>query len=61
MLTHLDSISGDLAIQYLEYIIHELRDTSPEFHNQLAIAYLGKITADEQDEGNINDEILLKE
>lgn len=51
MLTHLESISGDLAIQYLEYILHELRDTSPEFHNRLAIAYLSKITLDEHDEG----------
>ncbi|KAI9499126.1 vacuolar sorting protein 39 domain 2-domain-containing protein [Zychaea mexicana] len=43
VLRHLESISGDLAIQYLEYIIHELRDTSPDFHNRLAIAYLDKI------------------
>ncbi|KAI8148423.1 vacuolar sorting protein 39 domain 2-domain-containing protein [Fennellomyces sp. T-0311] len=45
VLRHLESISGDLAIQYLEYIIHELRDTLPDFHNRLAIAYLDKITS----------------
>ncbi|KAI9311094.1 CNH domain-containing protein [Dichotomocladium elegans] len=44
VLKHLESISKDLEIQYLEYIIHELRDTLPDFHNRLAIAYLDKIT-----------------
>ncbi|KAI9247454.1 vacuolar sorting protein 39 domain 2-domain-containing protein [Phascolomyces articulosus] len=47
VLHHLQSISDDLAIQYLEYIIHELRDTLPDFHNRLAIAYLDKITTHE--------------
>ncbi|KAI7874387.1 hypothetical protein K492DRAFT_137936 [Lichtheimia hyalospora FSU 10163] len=47
VLHHLETISDDLAIQYLEYVIHELRDTLPDFHNKLAIAYLNKIT-DEQ-------------
>ncbi|KAI7848688.1 CNH domain-containing protein [Circinella umbellata] len=45
VLHHLESISDDLAIQYLEYIIHELRDILPDFHNRLAIAYLDKIIA----------------
>ncbi|CDS07231.1 hypothetical protein LRAMOSA01180 [Lichtheimia ramosa] len=52
VLHHLETISGDLAIQYLEYIIHELRDTLPDFHNKLAIAYLNKIT-DEQSQDTI--------
>ncbi|KAI9010949.1 CNH domain-containing protein [Phycomyces nitens] len=43
---HLESISGNLAIQYLEYILDELRDKSPHFHNKLAIAYLDKIKAE---------------
>ncbi|KAI8394304.1 vacuolar sorting protein 39 domain 2-domain-containing protein [Radiomyces spectabilis] len=46
VLEHLESISNDLAIQYLEYIIDELRDTSPDFHNRLAIAYLEKIASE---------------
>ncbi|KAF7725188.1 Vacuolar morphoproteinsis protein 6 [Apophysomyces ossiformis] len=43
VLHHLESISSDLSIQYLEYILEELHDNSPEFHNRLAIAYLDKI------------------
>lgn len=43
---HLESISSDLAIQYLEYIIEELHDESTEFHNRLVIAYLDKINSD---------------
>ncbi|KAI8067712.1 vacuolar sorting protein 39 domain 2-domain-containing protein [Gilbertella persicaria] len=46
VLQHLESISGDLAIHYLEYVIEELHDESPEFHNRLVIAYLDKITKD---------------
>lgn len=48
MLHHLESISSDLAIQYLEYIIEELHDESTEFHNRLVIAYLDKINSDKQ-------------
>ncbi|ORZ15111.1 vacuolar sorting protein 39 domain 2-domain-containing protein [Absidia repens] len=43
VLHHLASISDDLTIQYLEYIMDELHDQTPEFHNRLAIAYLVKI------------------
>lgn len=49
VLRHLESISGDLAIQYLEYIIEELHDTLPEYHNRLAIAYLDEITSEDSD------------
>lgn len=48
VLRHLESISSDLAIQYLEYIIDELHDESPEFHNRLVIAYLDKIISDKK-------------
>lgn len=51
VLQHLESISGDLAIQYLEYIIEELHDESPEFHNRLVIAYLDKIKSDKKKQG----------
>ncbi|KAI9478472.1 MAG: CNH domain-containing protein [Benjaminiella poitrasii] len=50
VLKHLESISNDLAIQYLEYIIEELHDESPEFHNRLVIAYLDKIHFDKKGE-----------
>ncbi|ORX60430.1 hypothetical protein DM01DRAFT_320588 [Hesseltinella vesiculosa] len=43
VLEHLASISDTLTIQYLEYIIDELRDETPAFHNRLAIAYLDQI------------------
>ncbi|KAI8342574.1 vacuolar sorting protein 39 domain 2-domain-containing protein [Chlamydoabsidia padenii] len=46
VLHHLASISDNLTIQYLEYIMDELHDQTPEFHNRLAIAYLDKIKAD---------------
>ena len=45
VLEHLEKISSDLAIEYLEYIIHELGDTTPEFHNKLILAYLQKLKA----------------
>ncbi|KAF1804913.1 CNH domain-containing protein [Mucor lusitanicus] len=56
VLHHLESISSDLAIQYLEYIIEELHDESTEFHNRLVIAYLDKINSDKHgvDKENTN-------
>lgn len=45
VLEHLEKISSDLAIEYLEYIIHELGDTTPEFHNKLILTYLQKLKA----------------
>jgi hypothetical protein len=53
VLQHLESISSDLAIQYLEYIIEELHDESPEFHNRLVIAYLEKINSDKRQGGKM--------
>ncbi|KAJ2960262.1 hypothetical protein NQZ79_g4423 [Umbelopsis isabellina] len=43
VLMHLEKISSDLAIEYLEYIIHELGDETPDFHNKLILAYLSKL------------------
>ncbi|KAI7903046.1 CNH domain-containing protein [Cokeromyces recurvatus] len=54
VLKHLETISNDLAIQYLEYIIEELHDESPDFHNRLVIAYLGKINFDKKKEDKEN-------
>lgn len=51
VLKHLESISSDLVIQYLEFIIQELHDESPEFHNRLVIVYLDKINSDKKKNG----------
>ncbi|KAG0169936.1 Vacuolar morphogenesis protein 6 [Apophysomyces sp. BC1034] len=50
ILHHLESISSDLSILYLEYILEELQDNSPEFHNRLAIAYLDEILSVKPDD-----------
>jgi tetratricopeptide (TPR) repeat protein len=36
----LRGIEVDLAVRYLEHVINELNDLTPEFHNQLVEAYL---------------------
>ena len=36
----LRGIDIDLAVRYLEHVINELNDLTPEFHNQLVEAYL---------------------
>jgi hypothetical protein len=39
----LQSISVDLAVKYLEHLINELNDLTPDFHNWLAGAYIQKL------------------
>ncbi|KAF4627324.1 hypothetical protein G7Y89_g10828 [Cudoniella acicularis] len=36
----LQGIDLDLAVKYLEHVINELNDLTPDFHNQLVAAYL---------------------
>lgn len=36
----LEGIDTELAVRYLEHVINELSDLTPEFHNQLVDAYL---------------------
>ncbi|KAL3425517.1 vacuolar sorting protein 39 domain 1 [Phlyctema vagabunda] len=36
----IQGISLDLEVRYLEHIINELGDTTPDFHNRLIVAYL---------------------
>lgn len=36
----LEGINVELAVKYLEHVINELNDSTPEFHNQLVGAYL---------------------
>ncbi|CAG8660017.1 8216_t:CDS:10, partial [Dentiscutata erythropus] len=43
VLKYLEGFSYDLCIMYLEHIIGELHDPTPDFHNKLIINYLNKI------------------
>lgn len=43
VLAYLEEISVDLSIIYLEHVIHEFGDETPEFHNRLVGAYLSKV------------------
>ena len=39
----LQGIDIDLAVQYLEHVINELNDMTPQFHNRLVGAYLREL------------------
>jgi hypothetical protein len=41
----LEGIDIDLAVRYLEHIINELDDSTPEFHNRLVAAYFQELKA----------------
>ena len=43
VLEFLNTISSDLAIQYLEHITTELNDTTPSFHQDLAERYIARL------------------
>jgi len=40
VLAFLQDIDVDLAVRYLEHMVNELNDETPDFHNQLVTAYL---------------------
>ncbi len=40
VLKFLEGIDRNLAIRYLEHIIHELNDTTPDFHQKLVESYI---------------------
>ncbi|TVY76053.1 Vacuolar morphogenesis protein [Lachnellula suecica] len=40
VMKYLEEIDVELAVKYLEHVINELDDPTPEFHNQLVGAYL---------------------
>ncbi|KAF9362961.1 Vam6/Vps39-like protein [Mortierella sp. NVP85] len=46
IISYLERLSLDLCVVYLEHIIHDLRDQTPEFHNTLLISYLSQIQRD---------------
>ncbi|KAG8627189.1 hypothetical protein KVT40_004672 [Elsinoe batatas] len=43
ILAHLESIDPDLSLRYLEHIITELDDDTPDFHQMLADSYINKL------------------
>ncbi|KAJ5293459.1 Ribonucleoprotein LSM domain eukaryotic/archaea-type [Penicillium atrosanguineum] len=49
VLTFLEGIDIKLAIKYLEHVIQEWNDMSPDLHQRLLILYLGRIVADKSD------------
>lgn len=43
VLRFLEEIDSQLAVQYLQHMIHELNDSTPEFHQRLISLYLDKL------------------
>lgn len=48
----LQNIDVGLAVKYLEHVINELNDPTPEFHNQLAGAYMQDLKEGQDRESN---------
>ena len=46
VLQFLQNIDRNLAVRYLEHIIHELNDTTPDFHQKLVNVYIESLRAD---------------
>ncbi|KAJ5169190.1 uncharacterized protein N7482_004784, partial [Penicillium canariense] len=49
VLAFLEPIDRKLAIQYLEHVIHEWNDMSPDLHQRLLTLFLDQINADKKD------------
>lgn len=47
VLDFLSKIDNNLALQYLEHIINELKDTTPVFHQRLADTYIEQLKRDD--------------
>ena len=47
VLDYLKCIDSNLAVKYLEHIIHELNDTTPSFHQRLVEVYIQGIIKDQ--------------
>lgn len=48
VLSFLEGIDAKLAIQYLEHVIQEWNDLTPDLHQRLVVLYLDQITANEE-------------
>lgn len=53
VLTFLEGIDVDLAVRYLEHIIDELNDLTPDYHNRLVSAYVQELK--ERDDRDTDD------
>lgn len=49
VLTFLQDIGSGLAVQYLEHIIHEWNDLSPDLHQRLLLLYLDRLKTETPD------------
>ncbi|PNS16933.1 hypothetical protein CAC42_4897 [Sphaceloma murrayae] len=49
VLAHLEAINPDLSLRYLEHIINELDEGSPDFHQKLVDSYISKIKSSPTD------------
>jgi len=56
VLKYLGDFSYDLCIKYLEHIIYELKDPTPDYHNKLIFTYLAKIQKLESQKSDSNSE-----
>ncbi|KAJ5270748.1 hypothetical protein N7505_006506 [Penicillium chrysogenum] len=61
VLGFLEGIDSTLAIQYLEHVIHEWNDMTPDIHQRLLILYLDQLTSNEQGEWKEKFLTMLKE
>lgn len=61
VLSFLEGIDVKLAIRYLEHVIHEWNDLTPDLHQRLVILYLDQITAESNAEYNSKFLALLQD
>ncbi|KAL2037175.1 hypothetical protein N7G274_010038 [Stereocaulon virgatum] len=47
VLEFLQGVDNQLAVTYLEHIIHELNDTTPDFHQRLVNIYIDRLKSDD--------------
>ncbi|KAF2428713.1 hypothetical protein EJ08DRAFT_662312 [Tothia fuscella] len=60
VLDFLNGIDSTLGVKYLEHIIYELNDYTPEFHQKLLDAYLERLKADPEKAGFKDDDEKLE-
>jgi hypothetical protein len=54
----LDGIDIGLEIRYLEHVINELNDLTPDFHNRLVELFIRQLTEKEKERGPAWDELM---
>ncbi|KAI9105692.1 vacuolar sorting protein 39 domain 1-domain-containing protein [Phlyctochytrium arcticum] len=57
---YLASISNDLAVRYLEYLVNELHDDSSQIHDQLIMCYVSILNKDLKDKSGYAGPMLPK-